>query len=124
MRRLRYTETLHLPSTELEQLIKSCFKHTISDPETRNQLLWGDRDMTLSQMIEKAQRFKGFKGAESVKVKTTLRTTETSSVMDQLKSELAELRKQMAILQASPKEELHLLELWWTGAYSKTLQEA
>ena len=77
------------------------FKHAISDPETCNQLLWDDRDMTLSQMIEKTQRCKDFKGAESAKAKKTLRTTETSSVMDQLKSELAELRKQMANLQAS-----------------------
>ena len=57
--------------------------------------------MTLSQMIEKAQRFEDFKGAKSVKAKKTLRTTETSSVMDQPKAELAELRKQMTNLQAS-----------------------
>ena len=59
------------------------------------------KDMTLSQMIGKAQRFENFKGAESSKAKKTLRTTETSSVIDQLKSELAELRKHMANLQAS-----------------------
>ena len=57
--------------------------------------------MTLSQMIEKAQRFEDFKGAESSKAKKTLRMTKTSSVTDQLKSELAELKKQMANLQAS-----------------------
>ena len=57
--------------------------------------------MNLSQMIKKAQKFEDFKGAESVKAKKTLRTTETSSVTDQLKSELAELRKHMANLQAS-----------------------
>ena len=57
--------------------------------------------MSLSQMIEKAQRFKDFKGAESSKTKKTLRTTKTSSVTDQLKTELVELKTQMATLQAS-----------------------
>ena len=60
--------------------------------------------MTLPQMIEKAPRFEDFKSAESVKAKKTLRMTETSSLTDQLKAELAELRKQMANLQASLKK--------------------
>ena len=75
-----YAETLHLPTLELDQLITSQFKHAIADPEMRNQLLWDDREMSLSQMIEKAQKFEDFKGAESSKVKKTLRRTETSSV--------------------------------------------
>ena len=89
-----------MPNSELEQLIKSRFKHAIADPETRNHLLWDDRYLTLSQMIDKAQRFEDYKGAESTKAKKTMKTTETSSVTDQLKSELAELRRQMANLQA------------------------
>ena len=97
----RYAETLRLPTSELDQLIKSHFKHAIPDAETRNQLLWDDSKMSLSQMIDKAQSFKDFKGVESSKTKKTLWMTETSSVTDQLKTELAELKKQMASLQAS-----------------------
>ena len=92
---------MRLPTSELDQLIKSHFKHAIADAETRNQLLWDDREMFLSQMIEKTQRFEDFKGAESSKTKKTLRTTETSSVTDQLKTELAKLKKQMVSLQAN-----------------------
>ena len=72
----RYAETLRLPTSELDQFIKFRFEHAIADPDTRNQLLWDDRDMTLSQMIEKAQRFEDFKGAESTKAKKTLRMTD------------------------------------------------
>ena len=97
----RYAETLHLSTSELDQLVKSRFKHAIGDPETRNQLLWDDWEMTLSHMIEKEQKFEDFKGTESSKAKKTLRMTKTSSVTDQLKTELAKLKKQMASLQAS-----------------------
>ena len=99
----RYTETLRLSTSGLDQLVKSQFKHVIADPETRNQLLWDDRDIILSQMIEKAQTFEDFKGAESSKAKKTLRKKESSSVTDQLNTELAELKKQIANLQASIK---------------------
>ena len=78
-----------LPNSELDQLIKSRFK--------QKSAVMG----RLSPMIEKAQKFEDFKGAESSKTKKMLRMTETSSVTDQLKTELAELRKQMASLQAS-----------------------
>ena len=90
-----------MSTSELDQLIKSRFKHAISDAETRNQLLWDNREMSLSQMIEKAQRFEDFRSRESTKAKKTLRTTESNSVTDQLKKELADLKKQMASLQAS-----------------------
>ena len=50
----KYVETLELPSTVLEKLIKSWFKHTIVDLETKSQILWDDTDMTLDQMIQKA----------------------------------------------------------------------
>ena len=50
-------ESLELPSTDLDKPIKSRFKHAIADPETRNQLLWDNTDMTLNQ---KAQKFKDF----------------------------------------------------------------
>ena len=62
-----------LPTSELDQLIKSRFKHAIADPETRYQLLGDNRDMTLSQMIEKAQRFEDFTGAESSKAKKNIK---------------------------------------------------
>ena len=39
--------------------------------------------------------------AQSVKAKKTLRTTKSNFVTDQLKKELADLKKQMASLQAS-----------------------
>ena len=59
---------------------------------------WDDKEMSPSQMIEKAQKFEDFKGAKSSKAKKTLRMTETSSVTDQLKIELAELKKKVASL--------------------------
>ena len=39
----KYSETLELPPTDLDKLIKSRFKHAIADQETRNQLLWDRR---------------------------------------------------------------------------------
>ena len=63
----RYGEILRLSTSELDQLVKSRFKHVIADAETRNQLLWDDREMSLSQMIEKAQRFEDFRSTESAK---------------------------------------------------------
>ena len=97
----RYGKTLWLSAFELDQLIKSRFKHAIADAETSNQLLWDDREMSLSQMIENAQRFEDFRSTESMKAKKTLRITESNSFTDQLKKELADLKKQMASLQAS-----------------------
>ena len=75
-----------MSTSEMDQLIKSRFKNANADAETRNQLLWDDRETSLLQMIEKAQRFKDFKNTESLKA---LRTTESNSVTDQLKNELA-----------------------------------
>ena len=86
----RYAETLCLPTSELQQLIKPHFKHATADAETRNQLLWDDMEMSLSQMIIKTQRLEDFNSAESSKTKKTLRVTETSS-LTQLKTELAEM---------------------------------
>ena len=63
----RYTETLRLCTSELDHLVKSQLKQAIADPETRNLLLWDDREMTLSQMIEKAQKFEDFKGQRVLK---------------------------------------------------------
>ena len=82
-------------------MIKSRFKHAIADAETRNQLLWDNREMSLSQIIEKAQRFEDFRSTENTTAKITWRTTESNSVTDQLKKGLADLRKQMVSLQAS-----------------------
>ena len=96
----RCAETLCLSISELDQLIKSRFKHAVVGAETRNQLLWDDREISLSQIIEKVQRFEDFKNTESLKAKKTLRTTESNSVTDHLKNELADLKKQMASLQA------------------------
>ena len=53
----KYAETQALPSTDLDKLITSRFKHAIADPETRNQLLWDSPEMTLNQMVQKAQQF-------------------------------------------------------------------
>ena len=75
--------SVHLGTGPVNQVpVQAC----IADPKTRNQLLWDYREMSLSQMIEK---FEDFKGAESFKVKKTLRMTQSSSVTDQLKTKLA-----------------------------------
>ena len=95
----KYTETLALLSTDLDKLIKSRFKHAIADPETRNQLLWDDTDMTLNQMVQKAQQFEDFRGCDGAKPKKSLRMTDTRSETSQLKKQIEELQEQIAILQ-------------------------
>ena len=37
--------------TNLKKSIKSRFKHSLADPETRKQLIWDDTDMALDWMI-------------------------------------------------------------------------
>ena len=96
----KYTETLVLPSTDLDKLIKSRFKHAIADPETRNQLLWVNREMTLNQMVQRPQQFKDFQGCEGAKPKKSLRTMNTSSETSELKKKIEDLQKQIANLQS------------------------
>ena len=72
----KYTEMLALPPTDLEKLIASRFKHAIADAETQNQLLWDDTEMTLSQMVQKAEQVEDYRGCDNVKPKKSLRTME------------------------------------------------
>ena len=72
----RYSETLELLSTYLDKLINSRFKHAIADQETRNQLLWDQREMTVDQLVQKAQQLEGFKSNEPVKSKKFLIMTD------------------------------------------------
>ena len=53
----KHNETLELPSTDLDNLIQSQFKHAITDQETRNQLLWDQTETKLDQKVQKAQQF-------------------------------------------------------------------
>ena len=85
-----------MPSTDSDKLIKSRFKHAIADPEIRNQLLWDDTDMTLNQMIQKAQQFEELRGCKGAKPKRTLRTTDACSETSQLKKQIKEFQKQIA----------------------------
>ena len=66
----KYAETLELPSTDLDKLIKSRFKHAIPHPETNNQLLWDDTDMTLDYMIQKVQQLEDFCGMKQLSPKS------------------------------------------------------
>ena len=76
------------------------FKHAIADPETKHQLLWDDINMTLNQIVQKAQQFEDFRGCEWAKPKKSLRTTDTSSETSQLKKQIEELQKQIANVQS------------------------
>ena len=96
----KYAEMLALPSTDLEKLIASWFKHAIADAETQNQLLWFHTEMTLSHMVQKAQQFEDYKGCDNVK---SLRTKEATSETSQLKKKIEELQKQISPLQTKQK---------------------
>ena len=74
-----------------------------ADQETRNQLLWDQTEMTLDQMVQKAQQFEDFKSSEPVKSKKSLRMTDSSSETSQLQKQIEELQKQIASLQAGKK---------------------
>ena len=89
----KYAETLALPSTDLEKLIASHFKHAAAGSETRHQLLWDNTEMTLSQMVQKAQLFEKYRGCDNVKLKKSLRTTETTPETSQFKKQIEELQK-------------------------------
>ena len=75
---------------DLDKLINSRFKHAFADQETRNQLLWDKTEITLDQMVQKAQQFDDFKSNESVKPKTSLRVTDSSET-SQLHNQFEEL---------------------------------
>ena len=89
------TEPIKLPARELDELVKSRFKHAIADPETRNLLLWEAKDLKLEELIKKAQTFEDTRQAGKAKPKKTLRATEENSETSTLRREVSELKKQL-----------------------------
>ena len=97
----RYDETLETTSpTDLNRLIVSRFKYAIADEETRNHLLWDPTEMTLDQMVQKAQQFEDARQATKAN-KKSLRAAGENQECDRLKKEIAELRKLVEELQTS-----------------------
>ena len=92
-----------MPSTDPDKIIKSILKHAIADPETRNQLLSDDEDMTLDQLVKKAQQFEDFRSSEAAKPKKSLRTMDRSSETSQLNKQIEELQKEITSLQSGQK---------------------
>ena len=54
----RYAETLESSNpSDLNKLVVSRFRHAIMDEETRNHLLWDTTELSLYEMVRKAQHF-------------------------------------------------------------------
>ena len=66
-------KTAKLSRAAQRELVKSRFKHALIDEETRNQLLWERTELTLDEMVQKAQEFEDARKVEE-KPKKTLRT--------------------------------------------------
>ena len=91
----RYSETLATTSLDdLNKLVVSRFQHAILDEETRNHLLWDSSNMTLDEMVIKAQKFEDARKS-SQSQKKNLRMTNEVDETDKLKKEITELRKQI-----------------------------
>ena len=91
----KYSETLQATSTvDLNRLVASRFRHAITDEETRNHLLWDSTDMSLDEMVLKAQKFEDARKS-SQSLKKNLRAQGEGTESERLKKEVAELRKQI-----------------------------
>jgi len=101
---MKYAETVHVTPGDLEQLVKDRFKYALLEEETKNQLLWDQADMSLDEMIKKAQKFEDFRRSSGGKTKKSLRTTEQSSENQGLQKEIAELKKKLAELTVEKNE--------------------
>ena len=94
----KYSETLQATSpVDLNRLVVSRFRHAIADEETRNHLLWDSSNMSLDEMVFKAQRFEDAKKS-SQSQKKNLRVQGDNTDSERLKKEVAELRKQIEAL--------------------------
>ena len=115
----KYAETLELPSTDLDKLIKSCFEHVIVYQGTKNQLLWDQTDIILDKMVQKPQQFEDCKNSGSAKPQKLLRMTERSSETSQLCKQIEDLQKQIGSLQAGKKRssssEKQSFVCWYCG---------
>ena len=98
------TRPIKLPSRELDELVKSRFKHALADSETRNLLLWDEQDLSLEGMIQKAQQFEDSRRGGSVRVKKTLRTTDGKQTSRSNQKEIAELKKKITELQGQQQK--------------------
>ena len=109
----RYSETLEATSPEdLNQLVVSRFRHAITDEETRNHLLWDSSNMSLDEMVLKAQKFEDARKS-SQSQKKNLRATGETVETDQLKKEITELRKQLQELTKSKTATKKMNGLCW-----------
>ena len=96
----RYSETLETTSPgDLNKLVVSRFQHAIADEETRNHLLWDSSNMTLDEMVVKAQKFEDARKSAQSQKKNLRTTSETET--DKLKKEVTELRRQIQELTKS-----------------------
>lgn len=93
----------HITEAEIQKVICTKFRKSLSDVPTRNALLW-DQDcdkMTLRQIIARAQKFMDEraeieKNETSPRPKRGLRTTDEDSELVQLRAKVDELQKTLS----------------------------
>ena len=98
------TRPIKLPARELDELVKCRFKHALADAETRNLLLWEQKDVSLEEMIHKAQVFEDSRKGGSSRVKKTLRTTGGDTDLKTAKEEISKLKQKLTELQDQQKK--------------------
>jgi len=88
----RYGEAVNSASrAELDRLTQSRFRHALADEDTRNFLIWDECNLTLDEMVKKAQAFED--------VKNQSNPLNVSHKLDDIETEVQGLKRQLAELQ-------------------------
>lgn len=91
----KYADTLEgFTEADLNALVAGRFKQAIADEETRNHLLWDHSDMSLDDMVRKAQNFQDTRSS-STGDRKAMRTQAENAEFEGLKKQIAELQKQL-----------------------------
>ena len=93
------TRPMKLPPQVLDDLVKSRFKQALADSETRNLLLWDTEDVTLDEMVQKAQLYEDAKVGMQKSHKKVLKTSTSSDENSALKKKIEELEQKLLGLQ-------------------------